>query len=381
MSEHSKRAITLGDAHLEEHLKRALLPSGWVSFDPDVLPSCIALKVKVLTPALLTPTSFARLIFSLLSALPPREAEAAQYFTHEQGEGVWLLSAQGWSLEISCGFTEGEVTMSMNPLIHMELVNDQGHAHSRELQLDWVEEEPLEESRSGEWRRWRNVISLLRRAERAGFAKTHGEAKIAEDAYLHPSVDVSGAVQVGSGTRIWHFSKLLGPLTIGERCSFGQNVVIERGVEIGNNVKVQNNVSIYAGVILEDDVFCGPSMVFTNVGTPRSHYPRRDSYAVTRVGQGASIGANATIVCGNQLGRYCFVGAGAVVTHDIPDYALVYGNPARIRGWACYCGVKLHLTAGDTSSDELETAQCEECGRRYEKRGAQVRETTPSRVS
>jgi UDP-2-acetamido-3-amino-2,3-dideoxy-glucuronate N-acetyltransferase len=188
---------------------------------------------------------------------------------------------------------------------------------------------------------------------------------------LHPSVEIGGAVEVGEDTRIWHFSKLLGPLKIGERCSFGQNVVIERGVEIGDNVKVQNNVSIYSGVILEDDVFCGPSMVFTNVGTPRSHYPRRGQYAVTRVGRGASIGANATVVCGHNLGRYCFVGAGAVVTKHVPDFALVYGNPARIKGWACYCGVKLSFKP-DEADPSVERATCAECARRYDKRGEQV---------
>jgi UDP-2-acetamido-3-amino-2,3-dideoxy-glucuronate N-acetyltransferase len=133
-------------------------------------------------------------------------------------------------------------------------------------------------------------------------------------------------------------------------------------VTLGDNVKVQNNVSIYSGVILEDDVFCGPSMVFTNVGTPRSHFPRRGEYLVTRCKRGASIGANATIVCGNTLGQYCFVGAGAVVTKDVPDFALVYGNPARVRAWACYCGVTLALGA-DVGG--VEDATCGACGRRY----------------
>jgi UDP-2-acetamido-3-amino-2,3-dideoxy-glucuronate N-acetyltransferase len=169
--------------------------------------------------------------------------------------------------------------------------------------------------------------------------------------------------------------------------------VVERGVEIGNNVKVQNNVSIYSGVILEDDVFCGPSMVFTNVGTPRSHYPRRDAYSITRIGRGASIGANATVVCGYTLGRYCFVGAGAVVTRDVPDFALVYGNPARVRGWTCYCGCKLNFTPqvnpsrpqpDDHSlhdSDTVEFAHCDECSRSYEKRGELVTPLAPLETS
>jgi len=188
--------------------------------------------------------------------------------------------------------------------------------------------------------------------------------------FVHPSAVVEGKVEIGAGTKIWHFSKLLGPLKIGESCSLGQNVVVERGVSLGNNVKVQNNVSIYSGVILEDDVFCGPSMVFTNVGTPRSHFPRRGEYAVTRVKQGASIGANATIVCGNSLGRYSFIGAGAVVTRPVPDYALVYGNPARIRAWSCYCGATLPMSV-DESSEE---ARCSDCGRVYQREGQRVEE-------
>ncbi len=187
--------------------------------------------------------------------------------------------------------------------------------------------------------------------------------------FLHPTVQVDGDVDIGVGTRVWHFSKLLGPLRIGKGCSFGQNVVVERNVEIGDNVKIQNNVSVYSGVILEDDVFCGPSMVFTNIGTPRSHYPRKGQYAVTRVGRGASIGANATVVCGHALGRYAFVGAGAVVTRDVPDFALVYGNPARVKGWACYCGARLPLAVDDGVEDGV----CPECSRRYVREGQKVR--------
>ena len=191
---------------------------------------------------------------------------------------------------------------------------------------------------------------------------------VSPDAFIHPTAAVDGEVVIGAGTKVWHFSKLLGPLTIGEGCILGQNVVVERGVTLGRNVKIQNNVSVYSGVILEDDVFCGPSMVFTNVGTPRSAYPRRGQYATTRVGQGASIGANATVVCGNTLGRYCFVGAGAVVTRDVPDHGLVYGNPARLHGFACFCGERLALGT-DPQSEE---ATCTGCGRHYAREGHRV---------
>ena len=185
--------------------------------------------------------------------------------------------------------------------------------------------------------------------------------------FVHESSYVDEPCEIGNGTKIWHFSHIMANCTIGERCSIGQNVVISPHVRIGNNVKIQNNVSVYEGVVLEDDVFCGPSMVFTNVTTPRSGTPRNTStdYAPTIVRRGASIGANATIVCGHTLGEFAFVGAGSVVTRDVPAYAMVYGNPARIRGYACECGVKLSFTD--------DRATCENCGRNYDKDGETVR--------
>ena len=158
---------------------------------------------------------------------------------------------------------------------------------------------------------------------------------------------------------------------IGERVNIGQNVVISPGCIVGNGCKIQNNVSIYTGVVLEEDVFCGPSMVFTNVVNPRAFIERKNEYRRTLVKRGASIGANATIVCGVTLGRFCFVGAGAVVTRDVPDYATIYGNPARLRGWTCFCGVQLPLGVDPHQS---EGGHCADCGRRYQRTGHEVRE-------
>src|ERR1700754_2374154 len=159
--------------------------------------------------------------------------------------------------------------------------------------------------------------------------------------FVHESSYVDEPCEIGEGTKIWHFSHVMSNSRIGRRCNIGQNVVVSPQVTIGDNVKIQNNVSIYTGVILEDDVFCGPSMVFTNVINPRSHVSRKDEYRETLVKRGASIGANVTVVCGHTIGRYAFIGAGAVVTKDVPDYALIIGNPGRIAGWVCECGVKL----------------------------------------
>ena len=185
---------------------------------------------------------------------------------------------------------------------------------------------------------------------------------------MHESSYVDEPCKIGSGTRIWHFCHIMEGCEIGRKCNIGQNVVVSPGCVIGENVKIQNNVSVYTGVVLEDDVFCGPSMVFTNVINPRSHVERKDEYKQTLVKRGATIGANATIVCGNTLGRYSFVGAGAVVTKDVPDFAVVYGSPASIRGWACMCGLMLDF--GESAGSQANT-QCE-CGKIYDKTGSVV---------
>ena len=162
-----------------------------------------------------------------------------------------------------------------------------------------------------------------------------------EDVFVHPSAIVDEGAQIGPGTRVWHFCHVMGGAVIGSRCTLGQNVFVANRVTIGDNVHIQNNVSVYENVTLEDDVFCGPSMVFTNVVNPRSHVSRKDEYRPTLVRRGATIGANATIVCGVTIGRYALVGAGAVVTHDVLDHALMMGVPARRQGWICRCGVTL----------------------------------------
>ena len=162
------------------------------------------------------------------------------------------------------------------------------------------------------------------------------------DTFVHPSSYVDEDVVIGAGTKIWHFSHVQSGARIGDNCSLGQNVYVGNNVNIGNNVKIQNNVSIYEGVELEDYVFCGPSMVFTNVRLPRSKYPKdRSDYSKTVVREGATIGANATIVCGNSIGRNALIALGAVVTHNVPDHALMAGVPARQVGWVCKCGEKL----------------------------------------
>jgi UDP-2-acetamido-3-amino-2,3-dideoxy-glucuronate N-acetyltransferase len=178
--------------------------------------------------------------------------------------------------------------------------------------------------------------------------------------FIHETSVIDELCQIGDGTSIWHFSHVMPQASIGKNSIIGQNVLIGSGVKIGNNVKIQNNVSVYEGVTLEDGVFCGPSCVFTNVINPRSHIPRKHEIKPTLVKKGATIGANATIICGNTIGRYAFIGAGAVVTKDVPDYAVVYGNPGKIQDWVCECGEKIDFI-------KKTTAKCSQCGKEYKK--------------
>ncbi len=176
--------------------------------------------------------------------------------------------------------------------------------------------------------------------------------------FVHESSYIDEPCEIGKGTKIWHFSHIMPNSKIGMNCNIGQNVVISPQVILGNGVKIQNNVSVYTGVICEDDVFLGPSCVFTNVINPRSFIARKDEFKTTLIKKGASIGANATIICGNTIGQYALIGAGTVVTKDIPDYALVVGNPAKIIGYVCKCGEKLEF-------DEMNQASCPHCLQRY----------------
>jgi UDP-2-acetamido-3-amino-2,3-dideoxy-glucuronate N-acetyltransferase len=176
-------------------------------------------------------------------------------------------------------------------------------------------------------------------------------------AFVHESSYVDDGATVGANSKVWHFCHVMPGAVIGARCNLGQNVVVMNGVRVGDNCKIQNNVSLYEGVELEQDVFCGPSMVFTNVMNPRSHVSRKDEYRRTLVKRGSSIGANATIVCGATLGEYCFVGAGAVVNRDVLPYALMAGVPARRIGWMCQCGEKLPKSNGEVT--------CAACGTKY----------------
>lgn len=190
--------------------------------------------------------------------------------------------------------------------------------------------------------------------------------------FVHESSYVDEPCEIGEGTKVWHFSHVLKGAKIGKNCSIGQNVNIGGAAVIGNGVKIQNNVSVYDAVIIEDDAFCGPSMVFTNVNNPRSFIVRKNEYKETRIKKGASLGANSTVVCGHTVGAYAFVGAGAVVSRDIPDYALVYGNPAKLRGWVCRCGTKLEFIG--------QRAVCESCKEEYLTEGDHIKPLSPQGV-
>jgi UDP-2-acetamido-3-amino-2,3-dideoxy-glucuronate N-acetyltransferase len=192
------------------------------------------------------------------------------------------------------------------------------------------------------------------------------------DWFAHESSYVDDGAEIGAGTKIWHFCHIMPGAVIGRDCSLGQNVVVMPRTRIGDRVKIQNNVSVYEGVTLEDDVFCGPSCVFTNVLNPRSHVSRKHEYRPTLVRRGATIGANATVVCGATLGAYAFIGAGAVVTGNVPDHALMVGVPARRVGWMCQCGVRL--------AEPAPRARCEACGAEYQVDGAGIRQIEPPAV-
>jgi UDP-2-acetamido-3-amino-2,3-dideoxy-glucuronate N-acetyltransferase len=193
--------------------------------------------------------------------------------------------------------------------------------------------------------------------------------------FVHPSSFIDEPAVVGEGTTIWHFCHVQKGAVIGRECRIGQNVNIGSSVVIGNFVKIQNNVSVYDGVVLEDYVFCGPSMVFTNVVNPRSRISRKHEYRKTLVRRGATIGANATIVCGTTIGENAFIGAGSVVTRDVPDHALVYGNPAKIKGWVCSCAGKLSFAG----SARRQKVSCPACGKKYQKERDRVQEvSTPN---
>jgi UDP-2-acetamido-3-amino-2,3-dideoxy-glucuronate N-acetyltransferase len=189
-----------------------------------------------------------------------------------------------------------------------------------------------------------------------------------EEVFIHPTSEAHPDARIGKGTKIWQHCTILAGAEIGSGCMLSQNVYVEGRTRIGDNVKIKNNVSVYECVEIEDDVFVGPSAVFTNVMTPRSHWPRKEAFRKTLVRKGATIGANATVVCGVTVGRYAMIGAGSVVTRDIPDFGLAYGVPARLRGWSCHCGELLPDTASEGPR------RCRLCGSTYELGGAGLRE-------
>jgi len=219
------------------------------------------------------------------------------------------------------------------------------------------------------------VLETCQRSLREGIKISLAGNPSAKPYYVHESSFVDEGVEIGPGTKVWHFCHVLRNTKIGKDCILGQNVMVGPNVTVGNNVKIQNNVSVYDGVTLEDDVFCSPSMVFTNVVNPRSHWPRKDEFKKTLVKRGATLGANCTVVCGHTIGSYAFVGAGAVVSRDVPDHAIVHGVPARIRGWMCHCGVRLEMSDSPASKEK---ASCSGCGACYAKEGIEVRRTDES---
>jgi len=226
--------------------------------------------------------------------------------------------------------------------------------------LESIEKESAPKTDGNEGLRVLQILDISQKSLNSGKVINMDNLKKSkkERYFIHESSYVENNVDIGVGTQVWHFSHILEGSRIGKKCKIGQNVVIGPEATIGDNCKIQNNVSVYKGVILEDDVFCGPSMVFTNVLNPRSAIPRMGELKRTLVKKGATIGANATILCGITIGRYAFIGAGATVTHNIADYALVYGNPATVKGWMCECGIKLDFK----NSDKI---KCMKCGKYY----------------
>jgi UDP-2-acetamido-3-amino-2,3-dideoxy-glucuronate N-acetyltransferase len=226
---------------------------------------------------------------------------------------------------------------------------------------------PLTDGNSG-----LRVLQVLEAAQRslgAGGERVvlaAGPAHSSAGAFVHPSAVVDDGASIGAGSRVWHFTHVMSGARVGESCTLGQNVFVAKGARIGNDVKVQNNVSVYEGVEIEDHVFCGPSVVFTNVVNPRAEVERKDDYRATLIRRGASLGANATIVCGIEVGPYALVGAGAVVTKNVPSHAIVAGVPARVIGWACRCGERLGLVG--------EGATCVVCGLTYLRSGGELRQ-------